>query len=752
MRIQQTGFLELLNAQVQYRIPIYQRKYDWTRDECLKLLSDIVDIANDSQRDQHFVGSIIYKSEQAAPTVGAVNVYYLIDGQQRLTTLMLIIWAIGHRAKETVDEETYNSPFYNCNLDALKKDYLTNDSRLEPTDRYYKLQPIGEDNDAYKSLLKDEPLPIMIESSTIYDNYNAILSKIHTDRIDPNTVLLGIKKLVIANISLETRDNPQLIFETVNSTGKPLRAVDKVRNYILMNAGEDIQQHLFSSHWQPMEQRLNINSDKGKTLDAFFRYYASIITESNVPNDYYSLFKDHYLGINPDGISLAVKDMEEYSIIYKRWLDSNESMKGTDLLLYRLKITNNDVYIPVVLKTLRSVGLDVLSASDADEILKYLEAYVIRREMCGLRTAIGEVVVKTLKSTTSLESIKQCLVFDLTAKQKMPTDNDLKIELRTRSFYGLPHDHYILDRIEKYLNPAYMPDHKMVSIEHIMPQTIESSDDLFSRTDYSQQEKEDRDWAKDLGANWNEIHEKYCDTIGNLTLTGYNTNLSNCRFTVKRDMSSVADDGLIYGYSASAIRLSHSLKSLSQWGEQEILARLELILGYISKVWPYPQVDFKSPPSPVNEGSEDTAAKQLVKNELFSSSDFIEIRKNKLYKKTDSSEGYLVLASKMYPRGNEEQYWYGYRDDNFSAIESCSQKFCSIICRRKNELVVLKIPYSLLVNLKPRLHQSSDEEGKAIRYHIHLRRNLNGKYTVLLARPTDERLDVTKYVVKTIPI
>lgn len=747
MNIVPTGLLDLLNGQIQYRIPIYQRKYAWNEKDCICLLNDIIAIAKDPQRDQHYVGSVIYKFEDSAITAGSINVNFLIDGQQRLTTLMLILWALGHYAQKMMDPQKYKESDYN--LEAIKEDYLANNKRHEKTDLYYKLKPIGEDEKAYNALMKDNP-PSDIVKSQIYTNYQAILSHLIETKETPDTIFTGIKKLIIANVSLHRNDNAQLLFETVNSTGKPLKPVDKVRNYILMNAGETLQKDLYEEHWYPMEQRLNVFSDNGTTLNNFFFYYASIISEDKATNDYYNVFKDHFLGIDANAIKKVVEEMDSYSKLFKRWLDSSASSTGTDLLLYHLKITHNDKCIPVVIKVLRNLELGIMTSSDVDEVLKLLESYIIRREMCYLRSnAIGEAFVKILRVADSIDNIKHCIVADLTDKQRMPNDIELKKALKTNAFYGIRSDHEILDRIEKHLNPAYMPDHTKISIEHIMPQTIESSEDLYARTDYTTKEKEDRDWAKDLGNNWKEIHEKYCNTLGNLTLTGYNTYLSNCRFIVKRDMREPASDGVIYGYSTSAIHLSHGLRTLPQWGEKEILDRLDTIFSYIQSIWQYPNVPTTTTLNDLETSYDDEASKREVKNLLLTSPDIEEIKVNRLYKKTDNSEGYMLLASKMYQKGTDERYWFGYRENGFKAIELCAEKYCIFICRGNN-LTVLKIPISLLNNLKNSLRKTTDAEGNITHYHIDIRKNFNGHFSLCLSNSNHERYNITNYIVKTI--
>ncbi len=596
MKIGETKLIDILDGRVQYRIPIFQRKYDWEQNDCRKLLSDIIDIADDSKRRQHFVGSIIYKADSEALLEGTVRINYLIDGQQRLTTIMLILLAVSRYAQELMPPEVYENSGYS--FDAIKDDYLTNNNRFANTEFYYKLRPIGDDDSSFQALINDTQLPEQVNNSRIYDNYSSILSDLKRRQIDPQKVMQGIGKLLIANIVLERDDNAQLLFETVNSTGKSLKDVDKVRNYVLMNAGESLQKELFKNYWEPMEQSLNIINDGGKTLNQFFFYYAEIITETKIPVNYYDKFKDHFLGISAEDIKNAVIDMSAYSAHYKRWLDSSAlSNKVTDILLFRLKLTGNDNCIPVVLKVLRNVETSKMTEEDANEALKILESYIIRREMYDLKShSIGEAFIKILRCANSLSQMKECIINDLTEKQRMPADDELKIKLHTVEFYGLKHDHYILDRIEKSLNREYMPDHNVINIEHIMPQTIVSSSELFTNprySNYTQQDKENRDWAKDLGDNWKEIHQKYCNTLGNLTLAGieYNTKYGNCRFIVKRDMRESDENGYIFGYAASPIRLSQSLRNKDKWGEEEIIERSDNIFKIIKKIWPFPKLE-----------------------------------------------------------------------------------------------------------------------------------------------------------------
>lgn len=742
MNIVSTPLIKLFDGSVQFCIPIYQRKYAWTETNCITLLNDIIDIAKDPHREHHYAGSIIYKAESGA-NVGTVNKYDLIDGQQRLITVMLILWALGHYVKERTDSEAHKDPLYE--LANLKSIYFKNHEIYSKGDLCYKLKPIEEDEKAYKALLENEQMPTDMLKSKIYVNYQAILGHLRKEKPSPEEVTIGINKLLIANVMLAPNDNAQLLFETVNSTGERLQEVDKVRNYILMNAGSALQNALYTNNWNPMEERLGVFKNS-KTLNDFFKYYATIISEDKIKDDYYSIFKDSFLGISPQAISNTVKDMDEYSKLFKRWIDANPLSKGTDLLLYRLKMTKNDKYLPVALKVLRNVQLKIMTSEDADEILRLLESYIIRRELLSMKSsAIGEAFIKILRAADSLANVKHCIVSELTTKQRMPKDSELKKMLKTQDFYHLNHARYILDRIEKYLNPAYNPDPR-VSIEHIMPQTIQSSEELYAREDYNDQQKADRDWAKDLGENWKEIHENYCNTLGNLTLTGFNTQLSNCRFIIKRDLEDPSEDGLPYGYAKSVIRLSRGL-NLPHWGETEILNRCDAIFTYIQAIWPYPiGVTDDEMVKNLESSYEDIDAREKVRASVLSSSDIIEIKDNALYKKTDDSIGYILQASKMYRKGSGEQYWFGYRENRLKPILSCKEKYCILICRNTG-LDVLQIPIEKLDAWKSDLNNTKDANGTITHYHIYVKKDINGRFFIPL-KGKSNKIDVTSYIIK----
>lgn len=573
MIITQTQLIDLINQQAQFVIPIYQRKYNWKETQCIKLLEDIISIAEDDTRNQHYLGAVIYKSINTTTTVGAINDYDLIDGQQRITTLMLILWAIANSGIDA-----------NITKDTILEDYLANPKRHIATGHYYKLKLTGQDDADYQALLSGSKK--LTHYSNVINNYETILNSIVERKLDPQKIIKGIKKLTIANISLDVNDNPQLIFETVNSSGKKLEPVDKVRNFLLMKVDNNSRNALYTNHWDKMEQRLDIYNDHGKQLGEFLRYYAMIISEKKVPDDYYDEYRNRFFGASSQTIISAVQTMEEYSVFYKQWMDANENSKGIDEILFNIKRTSINQSVPLLLRILYNNKNNLISDSDTKSMLILVESYIVRRMLANCKTnTINEAFLKMMRNCNSIGAFKDCLK-TLDGKQIMPNDGMLKNELETLDFYSLPKCRYIIDRIEKSLNPAYSSDPKL-TIEHIMPQTIQPSNVLYQRSDYTPQEKADRDWAKDLGSDWQSIHMKYCNTIGNITLTGYNTELSNKRFIIKRDMQSKAQDGFIYGYSCSVIRISQSLKNYNSWGPDEIKQRKDQMVGFISKIWPY---------------------------------------------------------------------------------------------------------------------------------------------------------------------
>lgn len=583
MKIVEANIIEFLEKKVQYQIPIYQRNYSWKEDNCERLLDDIIAVAEDEKRSHHFLGSIIYMSCDETQNISALRKYYVIDGQQRLTSLSLLLVALRDYAKEQLsEEECCGSEFP---FDELE-DYLINPRYFD--DDHYKVKLIDEDFVVYKSLLNNRKLPDGVTYSQVFKNYNIFLTLLRKSKVAPSTVFSGIKKLKIGDISLVADDNAQLVFETVNSTGKSLSIPDKIRNFVLMNVEPSLQRKIYTDYWRPMELQFGLDSQGTNNFKYFFHYYTGVILKTKIPKYYYDTFKSYYLGLNSDETEKAVEEISRFAKYYKKLLVSSATSSGIEKLLYNIKSTRQLQETPAVLAIYDNYEQERLSYKDASKMLKLIESYIVRRQLCGIPSnSTGEAYVTMLKNTDSLEKFIECL-FNLTDKQRFPTDDELYRVLRTANIYeDFKGDvKELLNRLEIYKNKDYIRTDSH-TIEHIMPQTIVSHEDLYAKENLSDEEKEKRDWAIDLGEEWKRISETYTHTIGNLTITGYNSELQNYRFKVKRDAEDESN-GKRYGYKFTPINISSSLSKLDTWGEEEILARAKEMTDIIVKIWEYP--------------------------------------------------------------------------------------------------------------------------------------------------------------------
>lgn len=495
MKAIDTELTKFLGAEAQYYVPIYQRKYSWKKDNCLKLIDDILKVAKDNERPCHFIGSVIYLAKQDAMHASAVKEYLVIDGQQRLTTISIVLLALGDytRAK-IVDDADYNKA--TTSLEKLSRRYLTNED--ETGDTYYKVRLNEEDFYAWMKLLENRTKPDDIKRSKIFENYGIIYKALCDSNVEPQLVYDGIKKLRLVDICLVPEDNAQLVFETVNSTGLPLSTADKIRNFLLMTVEPSKQTKLYLEYWHPMEKALGMESGESSQFESFFNYYMTSVLQRQLVGDYYDVFKNYYYENKAAGTEGIVKQIHQYSKYYTEW--NTASDKGTRIqrALFKVRKTGQFKITPAILKLL----------SDRND---------------------GLIV-----------------------------DDDV-VEILT-----------IMDKLENNRRKEYVPTSEY-TIEHIMPQTLSD------------------DWKSDLGADANRIHETYVHTIGNLTLTGYNSEYQNKRFSDKVDCTDKAGNAI--GYRHTPIKISSYLTTVSKWGEDEILARAEMLSDELITIWKYPKKD-----------------------------------------------------------------------------------------------------------------------------------------------------------------
>lgn len=570
MEAKQDNLLTYLRQTQQLSIPIYQRKYNWTRAQCEQLLEDIIRVGKEDENATHFIGSIVYMQKKTFP--GELQKYMIIDGQQRITTITLLIIAMCSFLKEN----NINSRFYN----QLYNYYLINN--LEQGNDRYKLILTEEDTRSLKQLidhLEDNSLPIENSLSSIVNNYSYFKSKITTDNLE--IINQGINKLIIIYVSLETgRDNPQLIFESLNSTGLELNQSDLIRNYILMELNPEKQEELYNKFWHPIENKFNNNSKN--IFDRFIKDYLTIKNNKipvnrEVYHEFKKFSKKNYRNQNEK----LVKDINKYANYYsKLFINEKDLEEDISKSLSSLNELGFDVTRPFIMKIYEDFITGKISKDTFNEIIELTESYLIRRTICDISANSLNKTFATLYDNMNkifssmnmeinnevyLDTFKYILILK-DRYRRFPKDDEIIKELKYKDIYNLRTRNHILSKLENY-NHKEIIDIEKCTIEHIMPQNENLSEE----------------WKNDLGNNWRNIQREYLHTLGNLTLTNYNSELSDHSFQEKKTMKG--------GFCDSKIQLSKSLCQLDTWNQQEIENRTEELSKKFINIWKYPYVN-----------------------------------------------------------------------------------------------------------------------------------------------------------------
>lgn len=481
----------------------------------------------------------------------------IIDGQQRLTTITLLFIALRDHLN---DEDELLEKF---SRQKIQNRYLINSD--EKGDKKFKLILSEPDKDTLLSLIDENRRKPSEPSLKIMENFKLFEEWIrkNTDKLE--TIFKGLDKLMIVEISLERgKDNPQLIFESMNSTGKDLTQTDLIRNYILMGLDPEKQKIFYKKYWRAMEE----DFEQNETLfNQFVRHYLTIKTRE-IPNinKVYEAFKRYQQerGIETE---VLLQDLQKYCGYFCRIVFKKEADKDLNKALSFLVDLEMDVIYPLLLELYSDYSDKVLSKQDFILIIYLTESYICRRAVCGLGTnGLNKVFAsftKHIQKDEYFKSLKAHFGY-LTEKQRFPNDDEFKKLFITIDFYNFQKREYFLERLENF-NTKEPVNTKECTIEHIMPQTLTE------------------EWKRDLGENFQAIHDKYLHTIGNLTLTGYNEKYSNNSFQEKRDMEK--------GFKQSPLKLNQSLKDLESFGEEEIEKRANDLADWALKIWTYPKLD-----------------------------------------------------------------------------------------------------------------------------------------------------------------
>ncbi|MGL2564747.1 GmrSD restriction endonuclease domain-containing protein [Helicobacter pylori] len=543
------------NQNNQFVIPIYQRLYSWKKEQCEQLWDDIIKIGGNDKMNGHFIGSILYVLDgntHSSPLL-------IIDGQQRLTTITLLLIALrNHLSNEVKILEKFSRKKI--------ESYLINSDK--DGDKKFRLILSESDKDTLLSLIdKDRRKPSEL-SLKIMENFKLFEKWINENTDKLETIFKGLEKLMIVWIALKKeKDDPQLIFESMNSKGIELTQTDLIRNYIVMETEVEKQEGFYNQYWRAMEEDFKQN----KTLfNRFVRHYLTIKT-GKIPNikKVYEAFKDYQ---QKEGIEIEdlLKDLQKYCgyfcrIVFKKEDDERDE-KLNEALGFLVDL-ERDVIYPLLLELYSDYKDGVLSKQDFIPIIALTESYLCRRAVCGLGTnslnKIFPPFTKKIDKKQYLKSVEKHFG-SLKGKQRFPNNDEFKEHFITIDFYRFKKKKYFFERLEKF-DTEEPVDTQKCTTEHIMPQTLTE------------------EWKRDLGGNFQAIHDKYLHTIGNLTLTGYNQEYRNNSFQEKRDMEK--------GFKQSPLRLNQSLKDLESFSEKEIEKRANDLADWALKIWTYPNLD-----------------------------------------------------------------------------------------------------------------------------------------------------------------
>jgi len=555
MKANEENLLRFLDVTKQFIIPIYQRTYSWDISQCRQLWNDIVKAGNDDSLEGHFIGSIVY-IQHGSFQVSSVPELLVIDGQQRLTTISLLLLALSEAIKK-------EGSIGQINYKKIMNYYLVNNE--EDNDFYLKLLLTKIDKETWKSILLGKEIPSE-GSRRVIDNYKFFKDQIV--KTDLEKLYKGIAKLTIIDVALDKdRDNPQLIFESLNSTGLDLSQADLIRNYVLMQLDPKSQIELYTDYWFPMEKNFG-HAEYSELFDRFMRDYLTLKT-GKIPNikNVYSAFKAYA----KESVSVTdlVEDVYRYSKYFVNIALSKEEDKLIAGVLDNINTLKVDVSYPFLLEVYDDYVNEKLSKEEFISILELVESYILRRAVCGIPTnSLNKTFAnlsKEIDKGSYVESFRAKMLLKDSYK-RFPTDSEFRQELRVKDIYNTRIRNYLLDKLENYGRKERV-DIGSYTIEHIMPQNENLS----------------IEWKKDLGENWQEVQLRYLHTIGNLTLTGYNSELSDKPFIVKRNMEG--------GFSDSPIRINRGLAKLNVWNEEAILNRAKEITDLAIKIWKFPNLE-----------------------------------------------------------------------------------------------------------------------------------------------------------------
>lgn len=564
MKAVDTHLLTLLKKSNQFIVPIYQRLYSWQEPECEQLWTDILRAGSNPALGAHFTGSIVYVTQGAANIVAA-EPHLIIDGQQRVTTVTILLSALADHLATLPDTE--REPVDGFSPNKIRNRFLLNAD--EDDERRFKLLLTQADKAALLALVKGAPIPTETVSR-VAENDRWFREKLADPTLDLVALCRGLDKLVVVDVQLETGvDNPQLVFEAMNSTGKRLSQADLIRNFVLMDLPTKQQTDLYTDYWRPMELEFRGSADS--QFDEFVRHYLTVRT-GEIPRlrDIYEAFKDYSAVQQSAGeeVSSLVVEMREYARRYCALALGQEKDARLSVVFRDLGEIKADVVYPFLLEVYTDYDSGLLSVDAFVQIVRVVTSYVFRRAVCRRPTnSLNKTfagLAHGIDKSDYVSSVEASLV-GLKSYRAFPTDAEFAAALLTGDLYNFRRRSYLFRQLENHGKKEHVTVENY-TIEHILPQNENLS----------------QEWRDDLGENWKEVQEKYLHTLGNLTLTGYNSEYSDRPFQTKRDMKG--------GFRESPVGLNAGLKDVETWGESQIVDRGRKLAGQAVAIWTRPVV------------------------------------------------------------------------------------------------------------------------------------------------------------------
>jgi uncharacterized protein with ParB-like and HNH nuclease domain/predicted transport protein len=558
MNAQDLPFTQLLDGAKQFIVPIFQRDYSWGTKHCLQLWNDILRVGRDANVKGHFLGSVVYIP--AGETGAAITRWLLIDGQQRLATLSLLLVAFRERLEQISQDRKAKPTEKLPTPEEIDDYYLRN--RHGKADLRNKLSLRRTDQETYTALIYGKDLP-KNPSEHLQDTYEFFVERLA--EADLSCVYEGIRKLVIVDVSLTRgQDDPQMIFESLNSTGLDLTQADLIRNFVLMRQDDDSQTQLYENYWQPIETAFGARYRSD--FDKFVRDYLTLQLKPSKQlksDEIYQHFRTfYYEAIKNEKVEHILADLKRFGGYYVSYSLGQE--KDTKLREpFRRLRQIVEVASPLMLRLYDCYDrYKTITRSEFADATELLESFVFRRSVCDMQTrSLGQIfssIAYRIREQDPLTSLKVTL-YRQGRSRRFPEEAEFKQALQTRDVYDMRHCHYLLDRLEN--DSKERIDTTNFTIEHILPQN----------------EKLRPEWQKMLGPDWKTIQQTWVHRLGNVTLTGYNSEYSDRSFSDKKKLKG--------GFNESPLRLNKVVREASVWTQKQIESRGNALATNALKIW-----------------------------------------------------------------------------------------------------------------------------------------------------------------------